>query len=180
MWIKFSSYAFSPYTHSHKSWTSDTQGFGITAYCSVNLKHSTTKIYQLPDVNDPFPGLSYSSSPLLERAPYSTAGQVIKKLFVVLDWIDHLFPEFLFLSFTHYTPPPDGRGHLFASAFIALANRNILQHFLGVLSFIYWDKRLKFSKGKKIKISLRLTAMKMRVCVCTGRLFELQVYKAIY
>lgn len=86
-----------------------------------------------------------SAAPLgLNRALSPTEGQVIKKLFVDLDWIDHLFPKFLFPSCTHYTPPPDVRGHLLASAFIVLANRNILQHFLRILSFIYRFIGLKY------------------------------------
>lgn len=127
------------------------------------------KIHQLPDVNGPSLAQRFSSSSGLNRALAPTEGQVIKKLFVDVDWIDHLFPKLLFPSFTHYTPPPDVRGHLLASAFIVLANRNILQHFLGILSFIYQLRDWSIFRGEKIKISLRLTAVKMKpVCAWKG------------
>lgn len=121
-----------------------------------------------------------SFSSVLSTALSPTEGQVIKKLFVDLDWIDHLFPKFLFPSFTHYTPPSDVRGHLLASAFIVLANRNILQHFLGILSFIYLLQDWSIFRGRKIKISLRLTAMKMKPMCAQEGCFSLWVYKMIY
>lgn len=109
--------------------------------------------------------------------------ELLKKWFVVSDWIDRLFPEFLFPSFSHYTPPPDGRGHLLAPTIIVPANGNTLAAAFPGGHLIYLlDKRLEFSEGqggKKIKISLRLTAEKMRACMRTRRMFELSVYKAI-
>lgn len=150
----------------------------ITAHCSANLKEPP-EIHQLPDVNGPSLALRLRAS-VLSRALAPTEGQVIKKLFVALDWIDHLFPKFLFPSFTHYTPPPDVRGHLLAPAFTVLANGNILQHFLGILSFIYQLRDWSIFRGRKIKISLRVTAVKMKsVCAWEGY-FSLQLYQAIY
>lgn len=46
----------------------------------------------------PCAGLSFNRHPLcLVKALSPTRGQVIKKLFVILDWTDHLFPWILFL-----------------------------------------------------------------------------------
>lgn len=122
-------------------------------------------------------------SPSLASGEISTQpeSELLKKWFVVSDRIDRLFPAFLFSSFTRYTPPPDGRGHLLAPAIIAPANGNTpAAAFPGGRLIYLLDKRPKFSKGqKKIKISLRLTAEKMRACMWTRGMFELSVYKAV-
>lgn len=118
----------------------------ITASCSKKLKKPQKRIScQMPRALSP--ESSGDSGPHGALTP--TQGQVIKKLFVDLDWIDHSFPKFLFPSFTHYTPPPDGRGHLLAPAFIALANGNIVQRFPGILSFIYWLRDWSIFRGRK-------------------------------
>lgn len=120
------------------------------AYCSVNLESRPTKSISCHRRM----ALSQGFAPAVPRGQwkdlYSAEDQVTKKWFVVLDWIDHLFPEFLFPSFTHYTPPPDGRGHLLAPTFIALANGNTLAAAFPEGWLIYLlNKRLKFSKGQK-------------------------------
>lgn len=132
--------------HQHPTWKRPCRNRGLL----FSKPKPASQTLQLPDVKgQSSPSLRFSGSSGLNRGCSHMEGQVIKKLFVDLDWIDHLFPKFLFPSFTHYTPPPDVRGHLLASAFIMLAKRNILQHFLRILSFIYWLRDWSIFRGRK-------------------------------
>ena len=113
----------------------------------------------------PCAGLSFNRHSLcLVKALSPTRGQVIKKLFVILDWMDHLFPWILFLIIYSLHASSWWKETFISFCIYCIGKQKHSAAFPGgVRSFIYWIRDWSFLQGRKIKISVRLTAGKMKV-----------------
>lgn len=81
--------------------------------------------------------------------PLPTRGQLIKKLFVILHWIDHLFPRILFLIIYSLHASSWWKETFISFCIYCIGKQKHSAAFPGGSLIYLLDKRLKFSTGQK-------------------------------